>query len=161
MRSLLIGIAVLIFGCSQDPFGPYKPKEPGFIGDWLSEIAWTDTTAAIGWQDGRPVKRWLPFIVRRTQIFRFYRTTYFSSYLAVQYEYPEDMGWTGTFKRPTDAYWIIFRGHWYNRGNLLRFVVESTERYGRWDFWPGSEYTVVWKRDGQNLILWWRDNTGF
>jgi hypothetical protein len=160
MRAFALFCALLVCGgCSEDAFGP--AKEPGFIGDWISQISWVDTTVAMGWQDGHPIKARLPFVVYRTQIFRFHKGGRYSSYLSVQYEYPPEKGWVGTFTRATDSYWIIYRGTWYNKGNFLRFVVESTERFGRWDFWSGSEYTVVWKKDGQKLILRWRDNTGF
>jgi len=157
--AVLAFLSWLGFGCSERPLEPWS-EELGFLGDWYSAQTWVDTTKTWTKVDSGIVTARLPFYYKELHIFRFWPAGGFVSYLEITYEGTPELGWVAPFRPFYNKKWVICRGTWTNRGDLLRLLVESVEGRGRWSVWPGQEQTLVWKRAGDKLYLWWRDSEG-
>jgi len=147
--------AVLVFLLAACGAGPEMPP---FVGKWISKDALVDTAMVARRVGDRVIGEFIPYAVERTYILNIKPGGTYGSFILHRLYGTEDMGWREPFD---ETYWITWRGRWYQSGTILRFVIESVERWGRWSVYAGNEYSVWWERKEDTLVFLWRDDSGY
>lgn len=162
MYRAIIGLVfiILIGSCGRglEPAGPYWP----FVGEWIGFYEGQDSTWAWGTVMGYPIRMYLPYTLVKKVYYRFEENGQWAGCGEVISKGTKSQGWTGAFRPWETKTNVVWHGYWLEVGDgLLRLVVSSVEKNGRWDIYPGQELTVQWEVEklnmGRLLLLKWRD----